>query len=407
MDGGGNIMARNISVEALTQVPTPKKEVEIVERKGKGHPDSVSDGIAEAVSRELSKYYLKEYGRILHHNTDQVEVVGGQSAPKFGGGVVLEPTYILLSGRATTSVGKDRIPFKSIAIKATKDYLSSSFKHLDLDSDVMIDSRIGHGSIDLIDVYDTSKLKANDTSFGVGFAPYSDTEKLVLETENYINGPLKSKLPAIGYDVKVMGFRQKDSINLTIAAAYVDKFVKDRKDYFAIKEQLKDLVRDNAVKKTDKEVNVFVNTADDEENEAAATYLTVTGLSMENGDDGSVGRGNRVNGMITPYRSMSMEAAAGKNPVTHVGKLYNVLSNIIAQDIVKETGNDVEEVLVRIVSQIGRPIDDPHVASIHVIYADGVDESKHKNNIMRIADERLAKITDLTQLFVDGKIAVF
>ncbi len=400
-------MSRNISVEALKQTPTPRKEVEIVERKGLGHPDSVSDGIAEAVSRELSKYYLKEYGRILHHNTDQVEVVGGQSAPHFGGGKVLEPTYILLSGRATTQVGKDRIPFKSLAIKATKDYLSGQFKHLDLDADVMVDSRIGHGSIDLVDVYDTSKLRANDTSFGVGFAPFSDTEKLVLETERYINGPLKKKLQAIGYDVKVMGFRQQGTINLTIAAAYVDKYVKDRREYFSIKNELKDMVKDNAVKFTDQDVNVYVNTADEEENEKSATYLTVTGLSMENGDDGSVGRGNRVNGMITPYRAMSMEAAAGKNPVTHVGKLYNVLSNLIAHDVVKETGDDIEEVLVRIVSQIGRPIDDPHVASLHVIYKDGVDPSKHKNNIARIADERLEHISDLTKMFVEGKLGVF
>lgn len=401
-------MSRNITVEALSQIPTTRRGVEIVERKGIGHPDSVSDGIAEAVSRELSKYYLKEYGKILHHNTDQVEVVGGQSAPKFGGGLVLDPTYILLSGRATTKVGNDRIPVKSIAIKAAKEYLANTFKHLDQDADIMLDSRIGHGSVDLIDVYDTSKLKANDTSFGVGFAPFSDTEKLVLETERYINGPeLKKKLPAIGHDVKVMGFRQGNTINLTIAAAYVDKFVKDRKEYFSIKEELKNIVADNAAKKTDRNVDVFVNTADDETDEKAATYLTVTGLSMENGDDGSVGRGNRVNGMITPYRAMSMEAAAGKNPVTHVGKLYNVLSNIIAQDVVKETGNDVEEVLVRIVSQIGRSIDDPHVASLHVIYADGVDPSKHKKNIERIADERLANISQLTQMFVDGKLSVF
>ena len=70
-------MVRNISVESLKQTTTVEREVELVERKGIGHPDSVSDGIAEAVSRALSKYYLKEYGKILHHNTDQVEVVGG------------------------------------------------------------------------------------------------------------------------------------------------------------------------------------------------------------------------------------------------------------------------------------------------------------------------------------------
>lgn len=398
-------MSRNISVEAINQTPTPEKEVEIVERKGIGHPDSVSDGIAEAVSRGLSKYYLREYGRILHHNTDQMEIVGGQSAPAFGGGKVLEPCYILLSGRATTSVNGDRIPFKSIAIKAAKDYLRENFKHLDLDSDVMIDSRIGHGSVDLRGLYDTRKHKANDTSFGVGFAPFTDTERLVLETERYINGPLKQTLPAIGYDIKVMGFRQLDTINLTVAAAFVDKYVKDKEEYFSLKEKLHDLLLENASKKTKSKVNVFINTGDLKEDDVE--YLTVTGLSMENGDDGSVGRGNRVNGIITPFKAMSMEAAAGKNPVTHVGKLYNVLANIIADQIVKESGGDVKEVFVRIVSQIGRLISDPHVASIQVIYADNVDPSKHKNNIARIADERLEHIDELTQLFVDGKVSVF
>ncbi|MCL4330426.1 MAG: methionine adenosyltransferase [Candidatus Thermoplasmatota archaeon] len=398
-------MTRNISIENVKQIPTYAKEVELVERKGIGHPDSVSDGIAEAVSRALSKYYIKEYGRILHHNTDQLEIVGGQSAPKFGGGVVLEPCYIMLSGRATTTINGERIPCKSLAIKATKDYLSKNFKHLDMDGDVMIDSRIGHGSVDLRGLYDTRKLKANDTSFGVGFAPFTDTERIVLETEKFINGPLKQKLPAVGYDIKVMGFRQGKTINLTIAAAFVDKYVKDEDEYYNIKEHLKSAVLDNAVKLTNNEVKAFINTGDLKDEHVS--YLTVTGLSMENGDDGSVGRGNRVNGIITPFKAMSMEAAAGKNPVTHVGKLYNVLSNLIAGDIIKEAGGDIEEVFVRIVSQIGRPIDDPHVASIQAIYKDNVSPSKHEKNILRIADERLEHISDLTPLFVEGKLSVF
>ncbi len=400
-------MARNISVEAIKQVPTFQREVELVERKGIGHPDSVSDGIAEAVSRELSKYYIKEFGKILHHNTDQVEVVGGQSSPKFGGGAVLDPVYILLSGRATTTVNNERLPVKAVAVKAAKRYLEKQFKHLDLDGDVMIDSRIGHGSVDLRDVYDTSKHRANDTSFGVGFAPFTDTERLVKETEKYINGELKSKLPAIGYDIKVMGYRQNKTINLTVAAAYVDKYVKDSSEYFSVKEQLQNLLEDHAKKVTDEDVKIFINTADKDGDKITSHYLTVTGLSMENGDDGSVGRGNRVNGIITPYKPMSMEAAAGKNPVTHVGKLYNVLSNKIADKVVKEEGNDVVEVFVRIVSQIGRSIDNPHVADLQVIYADNVDASKHKNNITAIADYELEHIFDLTQMFVDEKIPVF
>lgn len=398
-------MARNISIEQLNKVPTHKSDVEIVERKGIGHPDSICDGIAEAVSRELSKYYLKEYGRVLHHNTDQLEAVGGQSKPKYGGGKILEPSYIILSGRATSQVDGESIPVKSISIGATKEYLRSNFKHLNIDTDVIIDSMIGHGSVDLRGLFDTGKLKSNDTSFGVGFAPFSDTEKLVLATEKYINGDMKKTLPAVGYDVKVMGFREKNTINLTVAAAFVDKYVKDHSEYQSIKEQLRSKVLDNATKLTDKKVQVFVNTGDSEAEHVE--YLTVTGLSMENGDDGSVGRGNRVNGLITPYRAMSMEAAAGKNPVTHVGKLYNVLSNIIAADIVKEAGGDIEEVLVRIVSQIGREISDPHVASVQAIYASGVQASKYESKIRSIVDGHLSRISDLTNQFVEGKLSVF
>ncbi len=400
-------MERNISIEAIKQITTSERDVELVERKGIGHPDSVCDGIAESVSRELSKYYIKHYGKILHHNADQVELVGGQSAPKFAGGAVLDPIYILLSGRATTKVGNERIPVKAVAVKAAKEYLRNNFKHLDHEGDIMMDSRIGHGSVDLVEVYDTEKHRANDTSFGVGFAPFTTTETLVKATENFINGKLKEKLPAIGYDVKVMGYRQKNTINLTIAAAYVDKFVKDSREYFAIKDEFQKLLEDNASKITDEEVKIFINTADKDGDKITSHYLTVTGLSMENGDDGSVGRGNRVNGIITPYKPMSMEAAAGKNPVTHVGKLYNVLANRMAESIVKEEGGDVKEVFVRIVSQIGRSIDNPHVASIQVIYGDNVDPSKHRNNINSIADHQLEHIFDLTQMFVDQKINVF
>ena len=398
-------MARNISIEQLNRVPTHKSDVEIVERKGIGHPDSICDGIAEAVSRELSKYYLKEYGRVLHHNTDQLEAVGGQSRPKYGGGKILEPSYIILSGRATSQVDGETIPVKSISIGATKNYLKSNFKHLNIDTDVIIDSMIGHGSVDLRGLFDTGKLKSNDTSFGVGFAPLSDTEKLVLATEKYVNGDLKKTLPAVGYDVKVMGFREKNTINLTVAAAFVDKYVKDHSEYQSIKEQLRSKVLDNAVKLTDKKVQVFVNTGDSESEHVE--YLTVTGLSMENGDDGSVGRGNRVNGLITPYRAMSMEAAAGKNPVTHVGKLYNVLANLIADDVVKEADGDIEEVLVRIVSQIGREISDPHVASVQAIYASGVQASKYEGKIRSIVDDRLSRVSELTNQFVEGKLSVF
>ena len=398
-------MSRNIIIEELDQTPIEQCRTEIVERKGIGHPDSIADGLAESVSRALCKMYLKKYERILHHNTDEVQIVGGQSAPTFGGGVILAPVYILLVGRATTTVDGERLPYRAEAIKAARDYLEQNCTHLDLDADVMLDCRIGEGSIDLRGLYGTEKMLANDTSFGVSFAPLSETERITYDVERYINGPLKQELPEAGQDVKVMAWRNGNRLNLTIAAAMVDKLIPDIDHYQSVVEQLGDKVLDFATKATSREVKVFVNNADNYEE--GVFYLTVTGLSMENGDDGSVGRGNRANGLITPYRPMSMEAAAGKNPVTHVGKLYNVLARIMASDIADECGGDILEAQVRLVSQIGAPIDMPQGASAQLIPAEGVKISSLESDVRGIIDNHLENIASLTHKLVNGEITVF
>jgi S-adenosylmethionine synthetase len=398
-------VTRRIFVEELVHTPIEEQGAEIVERKGIGHPDSVADGLAEAVSRALSKMYLDRFGRILHHNTDQVEVVGGQSAPRFGGGVFLEPAYILLVGRATTVVNGERLPYRTTAIQAAHDYLSSSCTNLNVDADVILDCKIGQGSVDLRGLYDTQKQLANDTSFGVGFAPFSETETIVLQTEQMINGPLKRNLKEVGQDIKVMGVRHGDSIRLTIAAALVDRFVPDKDHYRNVVQELRERVLDNAIKYTDREVKVDINTGDNYDTDIY--YLTVTGLSWENGDDGSVGRGNRVSGLITPYRPMSMEAAAGKNPVTHVGKLYNILSFEIADRLVKEHRGKVKEVWVRIVSQIGKPIDEPQAATAQIIPEAGERLGAIAKDAEALIDEELSRIYKLTDRIVAGECRVF
>ena len=398
-------MPRNIVVEPLSTTYIEKQDVEIVERKGIGHPDSIADGLSESVSRALCKMYISKYGRILHHNTDECQIVGGQSAPKFGAGVVLEPAQIILVGRATTEVDGERLPYRSVAIKAARDYLKKHCAHLDVDTDVTMECRIGQGSVDLRGVYETGHLLSNDTSFGVGFGPYSETEKIVLETEQFINGSLKKSMPEVGEDVKVMASRIKDKIRLTVAAAMVSSEIPDKDHYKNVIKELGDIAQERAMNFTDRDVSVDVNTADDYKN--GIYYLTVTGLSMENGDDGSVGRGNRANGLITPYRPMSMEATAGKNPVTHVGKMYNILSFKIANDIYKEMKGNVIESHVRILSQIGAPIDKPLTASVQVVLADGVKMDKVKKDITGIVDNNLENISKVTDLIFNGKVGIF
>jgi S-adenosylmethionine synthetase len=80
--------------------------VEIVERKGRGHPDSLCDGAAEELSVALCKFYREKVGRILHHNVDKAVLVGGSSEADFGGGRVIAPIQIYIVGRATLGWGR-------------------------------------------------------------------------------------------------------------------------------------------------------------------------------------------------------------------------------------------------------------------------------------------------------------
>ncbi|AIF69929.1 S-adenosylmethionine synthetase [Palaeococcus pacificus DY20341] len=400
---------RNIVVEEIHKTPVEMQKVELVERKGIGHPDSIADGIAEAVSRALSREYIKRYGIILHHNTDQVEVVGGRAYPRFGGGEVIKPIYILLSGRAVELIDRELFPVHEVAIKAAKEYLRKAVRHLNIDEHVVIDSRIGQGSVDLVGVFNKAKENpiplSNDTSFGVGFAPFSEVEKIVYETEKMLNSDeFKKKFPAVGEDIKVMGLRKGDEIDLTIAAAMVDSEVQNPQEYLEAKQAVYEAVEELVGKYTERKVNIYVNTADDPEKDIY--YITVTGTSAEAGDDGSVGRGNRVNGLITPNRYMSMEAAAGKNPVSHVGKIYNLLANLIARDVAEQV-EGVEEVYVRILSQIGKPIDEPLVASLQIIPKKGYTIEKIERPAYEIADEWLANIIRIREMILKDELNVF
>jgi S-adenosylmethionine synthetase len=398
-------MPPNVEVEPLRTLHIEDQEVEMVERKGLGHPDSIADGVSESVSRALSRLYLDEYGRILHHNTDETQVVGGASEPKFGGGKVTSPIYMLLVGRATTEVNGEKLPYRETAIEAARKYVQSVCAHIDIDKHVEFDCKIGQGSVDLRGVFDQKSVLANDTSFGVGFAPLSDLERLVLESERFLTLKLKKKLPALGEDVKVMGYRQGGKIRLTVAAALVDSEVEDPAEYRAVCDQIGSALADQAAKLTQREVTIDVNTADDPE--LGRYYLTVTGCSMEAGDDGSVGRGNRANGLITPCRPMSLEASAGKNPVNHVGKIYNLLGNLIAADIVRETGGNVKEVHVRILSQIGKPVDEPQVLSLQILPADGVKLGAVKAKAEGVATGWLDQVVTIPRRLLTGKLTVF
>ncbi|MCY0868353.1 MAG: methionine adenosyltransferase [Desulfurococcus sp.] len=408
---------RHIEVELLRTVSAGKMRVELVERKGVGHPDHIADAASEAASKALSKFYLKEFGTILHHNLDKTLLVGGQSNPRFGGGVVLEPIYIIVAGRATTRVrvedGEVRVPFGKIIVESVKEWIKKNMRYLDPESHVIVDYMVRPGSADLVTVFEAGKSMiplANDTSMGIGYAPLTPLENLVLQAERLLNSPeLKSKIPAVGEDIKIMGLRRDKEITLTVAAAIVDREVRDKYEYLKVKEDIAEAVLELASRITpDYNVKVNVNTADIPEKNSF--YLTVTGTSAEHGDDGATGRGNRVNGLITPLRPMSMEATAGKNPVNHVGKIYNVLAKSIAEKIYREYNGMFSDVYVELLSQIGKPIDQPLIASVKLVPDNSSmsDIPSHiKSDVSSIVDRELSNIKRITELIINDQVTLY
>ncbi len=395
-----------IVVSEMTFEKVSTQEAEIVERKGIGHPDTICDSLAEELSVELSKMYIRELGAIMHHNVDKALLVGGKAQAKFGGGEVISPIEIFLVGRALRDINGKEFPVDELAIDVAHNWLKKHIRNLDFSKHIILQTRIKPGSKDLVELFDRFQTKgevplSNDTSFGVGFAPFSELENIVFHTEKLLNSDeLKKEHPEVGEDIKVMGVRIKDNIRITVSAAFVDKYVKDIKQYKEQKEAITNKVLENARKYTDKNISVFVNTADDIENESV--YITVTGTSSEQGDDGQVGRGNRANGLITPYRPMSLEAAAGKNPVSHIGKIYNVVANIIAKRVVEEV-EGVEEAYCYMVSQIGKPINRPQVCDVKVRKSSGTYD---KEAVKRIAEEELENMPNTWKLFLEKRFSV-
>jgi S-adenosylmethionine synthetase len=388
------------------KIPKYEPSVEFVERKGKGHPDTICDGISENLSVSLSKYYLEKTGKILHHNVDKAILVGGQAKAWFGGGEVVEPIYLMLVGRAIGRLDKeDIVPIGRLAITAAKSYIKQNLRYLDPETHVIVDYRIKQGSVDLIKNFEAGNdiPLANDTSFGVGFYPMTDSERLVLEVEKFINSKEGKELfPQVGEDVKVMALRHEKEIKLTIAAAMISSLIKSKEEYLEVKRQLTNKLLELSSQITKMKVDLTINGADKPEKDIY--YLTVTGTSAENGDDGQVGRGNRANGLITPFRPMSLEATAGKNPISHTGKLYSVLAMEIAKKLVEENKH-ISSANVYMLSQIGSPITEPQSVYVEV-NADISDEavSSYAESVVK---DSLQEAPKLWLKILEGNVSLY
>lgn len=403
------LKSRNIFVEAVPNLPMEEQPTELVERKGVGHPDSICDAIMDAVSVELCRAYMDHFGRILHHNIDKGLLVAGGTSPALGGGTVDEPMRLIFGDRATYEYHGVCIPVGEIAEATAKGWLRGHLRFVNPDTHAVFQNEIKPGSPELTDIFEREVVGANDTSAGVGYAPLSETEELVLATERYLNSTaFKAAYPETGEDIKVMGYRFGRHLTLTVALAFVDRFIPDERTYFerktAIQQDLQAFV--SRMRRAIDQVTIDINTLDKPGRGAGGMYLTVLGTSAEGGDGGQVGRGNRVNGVIAFNRPSTTEAAAGKNPVSHVGKIYNLLSHELASRIYVEV-EGVREVTVWLCSQIGQPIDRPLMAAAQVILAGGVGLEDVRERVAEVIDRELDGIHHFSRRLAHGELAVW
>ena len=401
---------RSIAIIPLKHIPLEEQEIEIVERKGLGHPDTICDSIMNEVSVNLCKEYLNKIGTIMHHNIDKSLLVAGEVEVRFGGGIVKKPMKLIFGDRATFKVDNIEIPVAEIAIQTAKDWFKKNLRFVDPEEHIKYQVEIQPGSQALTDIFRRGGkiLEANDTSAAVGWAPLTKTEKMVLSLEKYLNSKdFKRRFPETGEDVKVMGFRRHRDLNLTISMAFVDRFISDEEQYFDRKAEVLEDIKRFVEKRSNgfDNVHMELNTLDAPNRGIDGVYLTVLGTSADGADSGQVGRGNRVNGLISLNRPQCSEAAAGKNPVSHVGKIYNLLTHKIANKIYSEV-DGVREVYVWMLSKIGQPINQPVITAIQLIPSSSSCFASIKRKVREIVEYELENIDKFSMALAYGKIPI-
>lgn len=378
---------------------------EIVERKGLGHPDTLADALAEHFSVALSRFYLDRFGHILHHNVDKVLVLGGEARPEFGGGKVTRPIEVFFAGRATTTFKGVPVPVETLAVESSRQVFRRIFHTLDPERHVKVHCLVRPGSGDLVELFERERRNAvwlaNDSSIGVGFAPLSPLERHVLEIDRALSQlALRNTHPAFGEDTKFLALRGHGKVEITVACAFCDRYVSGLDDYVKKKTELQSIVGHVA----GSAVAVAVNAADAPER--GSIYLTVTGTSAESGDDGQTGRGNRANGLITPGRPMTMEAVAGKNPVSHVGKIYNLVARAVAEAVILEIP-EIRAAECYLVSRIGQSVKEPQLAHVRVTTHAGAGPADYALPIEGIVQRQFGDLDRLRQKLLDESLVIF
>lgn len=325
--------------------------IEIVERKGVGHPDTLADALAEEISRVYSRYCLEHFGAVLHHNIDKLYVGAGWNTNDFGSVKRIKPIKVIINGRISNTCNGEEIDIDMIIKNTVREYIGCVLPHINVEEDIDIivnstqHTRVPHwfSPRNLNDVPDSKEVFANDTSVVISYYPYTICERLAIEIERFFWRPNEKKYPIpqykeIGQDIKVMVSRIDKKIDVIVCMPVISTEINSREEYYETVDkyeiQLKNLAK-KICKNTEYEVNVSVNAKYDND-KRGTLYMLALGTSAECGEEGLVGRGNSSLGIISTFRPNSMEAPSGKNPRYHTGRVLSFLSNRLSKAIYNE-----------------------------------------------------------------------
>jgi S-adenosylmethionine synthetase len=393
-----------VVIEALPGSPVAKRRMELVERKGLGHPDTICDSLVEAIALDLNRMYLDRLGAVAHYNIDKALLVAGQCRKGFGGGEVTRPMELIVGDRATFAVDRHRLPVEETAHAAVERWLAG---HLPLVTPhLRTRIALAPGSAELTGIFapGAPEVVSNDTSGASGYAPLSPAEEIVLAVERFLNGrAFKASFLDTGQDVKVFGRREDDRLDLTVAMPMLAVATPSERAYFERKsEVLAALGRQ--FHEGPLTIDWHLNTLDARGRGSDGAYLTLTGTSAEDADSGQVGRGNRANGLIAFSRPTGGEATAGKNALAHAGKVYSVLSHALAQRIYTAT-EGLAEVYVHLAARIGEPVDCPWVG-VQVVLEEGAALADVEAAIRRTIDAEVERLPEFRARLARGELPV-
>lgn len=387
-----------LTIEAGTTEPS---NVVIVERKGWGHPDTLADHLAERLSRAYSTYTRDRFGAVLHHNFDKLALLGGASEVRYGRGRMREPIRVLVNGRAAPACGDEEVPVADLVDQTVRDFFAERLPelagHLSIEHNITAnpspgavitgdepsDRAVWFRPRSVGDLRERRTPLANDTSLGTGWAPEHPVEAFVRDLADHLSRPdrFAATNPWLGSDVKVMAHAAANELDMVLCVPQKCTHVPDRATYLdhcdAVLAECHRLAADRLPGLT---ATFRLNVRDLPDRDEL--YLTYTGSSIESGDEGVVGRGNRITGLITPLRPMNVEGVAGKNPVYHVGKLYNVAAQRIAAELSDVTGQHAE---VHLISATGQRLDRPWRILVRLA-AGSVDDDKVAATVRQTLD---------------------